>query len=44
LTEKVDEGYVIVFDVKTRVGDLCSPQEREMEGKKMLIFAVGIGR
>ena len=44
LTEKVDEGYVVVFDTKTKVGELCVPQKRMVEGKEVLIFEIGIGR
>ena len=44
LTEKALEGYVVVFDVKTKVGDVRTPQKRQVEGKEILIFEVGIGR
>ena len=44
LTEKAVEGYVVVFDVKTKVGEVRTPQKRQVEGKEVLIFEVGIGR
>jgi len=44
LTEKAEEGYVVVFDVKTRVGEVSTPQKRLVEGKEILSFNIGIGR
>jgi len=44
LTEMVEEGYVVVFDVKTNVGEVRAPQSRTLEGKEVLIFGIGIGR
>ena len=44
LTEKADEGYVVVFDVKINVGEMRAPQKRMVEGKEVLIFEIGIGR
>ncbi|MCK4620218.1 MAG: hypothetical protein KAT52_09750 [Desulfobacterales bacterium] len=44
LTERANEGYVVIFDPKTAVGELCTPQERLVQGKKILIFNIGIGR
>ena len=44
LTEKAMEGYVVVFDVKTKVGEVRTPQKRQVEGKEVLILEVGIGR
>ena len=44
LTEKAVEGYVVVFDVKTKVGEVRTPQKRQVEGKERLIFEVGIGK
>jgi len=44
LTEKAEEGYVVVFDVKTRVGEISAPQKRLVEGKEILSFNIGIGR
>lgn len=44
LTEKVDEGYVVVFDIKTKVGEVGAPQNRVVEGKEVLVFQLGIGK
>ena len=44
LTERVNEGYLVVFDVKTMVGELCTPQKHQVEGKEILSFNIGIGR
>jgi len=44
LTEKAEEGYVVVFDVKTKVGEMRAPRKRMVEGKEILIFEIGIGR
>ncbi len=44
LTEQVDEGYVVIFDLKAKVGELCTPQKHQVEGKEILSFNIGIGR
>ena len=44
LTEQANEGYVVVFDIKTVVGELCTPQKHIIEEKEILIFNIGIGR
>ena len=44
LTEQANEGYVVVFDIKTMVGELCAPQKRLLQGKEILSFIIGIGR
>ncbi len=44
LTERADEGYVVVFDLKTIVGELCTPRKHIVEGKEILSFNIGIGR
>ncbi|NVM23920.1 MAG: AAA-like domain-containing protein [Desulfobacterales bacterium] len=44
LTEQADEGYVVIFDPKTRVGELCTPQKHIVAGKQILSFNIGIGR
>ncbi|WDN88669.1 hypothetical protein BuS5_01637 [Desulfosarcina sp. BuS5] len=43
LTERANEGYAVIFDLKTMVGELCTPQKRLVEGKEILIFNIGIG-
>lgn len=44
LTEQVDEGYIVIFDLKTTVGEMGTPHKRRVEGKEVLIFNIGIGR
>ncbi len=44
LTEQANEGYVVIFDLKTKVGELCTPKKHVVQGKKILIFNIGIGR
>ena len=44
LTEKADEGYVVVFDIKTRVGELYPPEKRVVGDTTVLVFVIGIGR
>ncbi len=44
LTERANEGYVVVFDLKTVVGELCTPRKHIVEGKEILSFNIGIGR
>jgi hypothetical protein len=44
LTEQSDEGCIVVYDIKTKIGELCTPQRREIAGKQVLIFNIAIGR
>ena len=44
LPEKVDHGYIVLFDPKTKVGEICIPQKRMAEGTEILIFNIAIGR
>ena len=44
LTEMAKEGYVVVFDVKIKVGEMRAPRKRLVEEKEILIFEIGIGR
>jgi len=44
LPEKVDHGYIVLFDPKTKVGELCTPQKHVAEGKEILVFNIAIGR
>jgi len=44
LPERVSHGYIVIFDPKTRVGELCTPQKHIMEGKEILSFNIGIGK
>ena len=42
LTERANEGYVVIFDLKTIVGEVSTPQKRLVEGKEILSFNIGI--
>ena len=44
LPKRVTYGYIVIFDPKTRVGELCTPQRHHVEGKEILSFNIGIGR
>ena len=44
LTERANEGYVVIFDLKTIVGEVTTPQKHIMEGKEILSLNIGIGR
>jgi hypothetical protein len=44
LPEKVDHGSIVLFDPKTRAGELCAPQKHVAEGNEILIFNIAIGR
>lgn len=44
LPEKVNHGYIVLFDPKTRVGELCTPQKHVAGGKEISIFNIAIGR
>ncbi len=43
-TEKVDEGYIVIFDLLKGVGEVVSPREVEVNGKTLVIFVPGIGK
>lgn len=42
--EKVDHGYIVLFDPKVKVGELCTPQRQVAKGKEVLIFNIAIGQ
>jgi len=42
--ERVDHGYIVMFDPKTKVGELCTPRVHHVKDKKILSFNIGIGR
>jgi hypothetical protein len=44
LTEQADEGYIVIFDVKTTVGEVGTPQRHKVEIKEVTVFNIGIGR
>ncbi len=43
-TERVNEGYIVIFDTKTQVGDSCPPQKLVVDKKEVMVFCIGIGR
>jgi hypothetical protein len=44
LPEKVDHGYIVLFDPKIKVGEFCTPEKHLAQGKEILIFNIAIGR
>ena len=44
LTEQSDEGCLVVFDINTKTGEMCTPRQREVAAKQVLIFNIAIGR
>jgi len=44
LTERASEGYVVIFDLKTMVGEVSTQRKHIVEGKEILSFNIGIGR
>ena len=40
LPEKVDHGYIVLFDPKTKVGELCKPQKHVLKGKEIFIWVL----
>ncbi|MCP4138475.1 MAG: hypothetical protein GY754_46385 [bacterium] len=43
-TESVHEGYLVVFDTKTVVGEMVEPVKFPVKDKEILCFSIGIGR
>ncbi len=43
-TERTDEGYVVVFDPKSVVGEVADPERREVAGRQVSVLVIGIGR
>ena len=42
--ESVDQGYIVIFDPATRVGELCVPERHLVGEKDVLSFNIGIGK
>ncbi len=42
-TEQADEGYIVVFDPKRKVGEVSEPEHRVSAGRKLSIFVIAIG-
>ena len=43
LPQRIDHGYIVLFDPKIRVGELCTPQIHQVGVNKVLSFNIGIG-
>ncbi len=43
-SERVDEGYLVIFDTKTLVGEECELERHDVEGKSVLSFVIAIGQ
>ena len=43
-SEPVDEGYLVIFDIKTQAGEECEPLYHQVGNKKVTSFTIGIGR
>lgn len=43
-SEAVEEGYLVIFDTKTRVGAACEPRDHKESDKKITSFIIGIGK
>lgn len=41
-SEAVDEGYLVIFDTRTPVGEEIEPQYHQLEGKTVVTFIIGI--
>ena len=44
IPETADEGYLIVFDVKTPCGSECEPGYHNIGDKKITSFTIAIGK
>jgi hypothetical protein len=42
--ESVDEGFLVIFDIKTQPGEECEPRYHQVGNKKVTSFTIGIGR
>jgi hypothetical protein len=43
-TERVEEGFLVIFDTQTPVGELCKPKYHKDGDKKVTSFTIGIGK
>jgi len=43
-SESVEEGFLVIFDIKTPVGEECEPHSHPVGEKKVTSFTIGIGR
>jgi hypothetical protein len=43
-SEFCHEGYLVIFDTRTPVGDICEPQYHPVGDKQVVSFNIGIGK
>ncbi|UCH97726.1 MAG: ATP-binding protein [Candidatus Aminicenantes bacterium] len=43
-SEFLEEGYLVVFDIKTQIGEECEPRYHQAGKKKITSFIIAIGR
>jgi hypothetical protein len=43
-SESVEEGFLVIFDIKTQIGEECEPHQHQAGDKKVTSFTIGIGR
>ena len=43
-SESVEDGYLVIFDIKTQIGEECEPRQHQAGDKKVTSFTIGIGR
>jgi hypothetical protein len=43
-SEAAHEGFLVIFDIKTPVGETCAPQYHQVGGKKIAVFIIGIAK
>ncbi|UCH93612.1 MAG: AAA-like domain-containing protein, partial [Candidatus Aminicenantes bacterium] len=43
-SESVEEGCLVIFDIKTQIGEECEPQLHQAGDKKVTSFTIGIGQ
>jgi hypothetical protein len=43
-SESVTGGYLVIFDIKTQLGEECEPRYHQVGNQKVTSFTIGIGR
>ncbi len=43
-SEAAHEGYLVIFDTRTPVGEECEPRYHQVEEKKVTVFIIGIAK
>ena len=41
-SENMEEGFLVIFDIQTRVGSACKPKSYPVKNKKITAFIIGI--